>query len=63
MAIRKPFKTGGDFYRGSNFEILHLTRHEVLAISKNTRSSLGLDKHCKRIIITDCGKYWRSRIT
>lgn len=33
MAHKKPFKTGGDFYRGSNFEILKLTKAEVLSIS------------------------------
>ena len=62
MAIKKPFKTGGDFYRGSNFEILKLTKAEVLAIAKQTRSRLGLDNFCKQVKVNDYGKYWTSSI-
>ena len=62
MEIKKPFKTGGDFYRGSDFEILKLTKSEVLLITKKTRSRLGLNIFCKHIKVNDFGEYWTSSI-
>ena len=55
---KKPFKTGGDWLRGSNFEKLRLSPSEVVAIAKRTHKALGISNFISQIVVTDRGDYY-----
>ena len=55
---KKPFKTGGDWLRGSNFEKLSLSPSEVVAIAKRKHKALGVANYISHIEVTDRGGYY-----
>ena len=57
---RKPYMTGGDFYRDANFNIMYLSPCEILRIVKSTHKRLGLSGYIKFIYICDRDKYYTS---
>ena len=57
-AERKPYKTGGDFYRNSDLSVKHLSPSEILRIVKSTNKRLGLQGFIKFISICDRGEYY-----
>ena len=55
---KKPFKTGGDWLRGSNFEKLNVSPAEIVAITKRTQKSLGIVNCISQIAVTDRGDHY-----
>lgn len=55
---KKPFKTGSDWLRGSNFEKLILSPSEVVTTAKRTHKSLGIANCISQIAVTDRGDYY-----
>ena len=55
---KKPFKTGGDWLRGSNFEKLRLSPSEVVATAKQTHKMLGISSCISQIAVSDRGNYY-----
>ena len=55
---KKPFKTGGDWLRGSNFEKLSLSPSEIIATAKRTHKVLGIANCISQIAVTDRGDYY-----
>ena len=55
---KKPFKTGSDWLRGSNFEKLSLSPSEVVATAKQTHKMLGISRCVSQIAVTDRGDYY-----
>ena len=55
---KKPFKTGGDWLRGSNFEKLSVSSSEVVAIVKRKHKALGVANYISQIVVTDRGDHY-----
>ena len=55
---KKPFKTGSDWLRGSNFEKLSLSPSEVVATAKRTHKALGISNCISQIAVSDRGDYY-----
>ena len=55
---KKPFKTGGDWFRGSNFEKLRLSPSEIVVIAKRKHKALGIANYISKIVVTDRGGYY-----
>ena len=55
---KKPFKTGSDWLRGSNFEKLNLSPSEVVATAKRTHKMLGISGCISQIAVSDRGDYY-----
>ena len=55
---KKPFKTGGDWLRGSNFEKLRLSPSEIVAIAKRKHKALCVANYISQIAVTDRGDYY-----
>ena len=55
---KKPFKTGSDWLRGSNFEKLSLSPSEVVATAKRTHKALGISSCISQIAVSDRGNYY-----
>lgn len=55
---KKPFKTGGDWFRGSNFEKLNVSPSEIVAITKRKHKSLGVTNCISQIVVSDRGDYY-----
>ena len=57
---KKPFKTGGDWLRGSNCEKIKVSPSQIVEIKKKCHKSLGVDKYISVIHITDAGEFYRA---
>ena len=54
---KKPFKSGGDFVRDGNGNVINLTKAQVLSRYKKTCKNFGWHG-MKRFYVNDYGDYW-----
>lgn len=54
---KKPYKSGGDFARDGNGNVLMLTRTQVMKRFKKTCNNFGWSG-MKKFYVNDYGNYW-----